>query len=180
MTQNEHDGNARAKFAGHRLDIFDLDPAKDFLWWHCSEFGAAKEIGAEQPKMAAHKATQFARRLFIGKRNCNVAFRELAIFSRNEPRTRAKQLPDSKQQRQWQRRGNGRPRAKEDVNDNIEHCGTGSIGLWRGSVDLPAACFNQYNVGGVVLSVTRTRGRYGGGNALGLRRYNCPGAWTWG
>src|SRR5947199_10057447 len=150
MTQNEHYGNAGAKFAGHRLDIFDLDPAKDFLRWHCSEFGAAKEIGAERPKMVAYKAMQFARRFFIAKRNRNVAFRELPIFSRNKPRTRAEQLPNSKQQRQWQCRGNGRPRAKEDVNDKIEHCGTGRIGVWRGRVDLPAACFNQYNVSFVV------------------------------
>jgi hypothetical protein len=59
-------------------------------------------------------------------------------------------LPNSKQKAQWQCRGNGRPRAKEDVNDKIEHCGTGSIRVWRGRVDLPAACFNQYNVSCVV------------------------------
>jgi len=109
MTQNEHDWNAGAKFAGHRLDIFDLDPAKDFLRWHCREFGAAKEIGAEPPKMVAYKAMQFARRFFIAKRNRNVAFCEVPIFPGNEPCATAKELPNSKQKAQWQCCGNGPP-----------------------------------------------------------------------
>jgi hypothetical protein len=93
---------------------------------------------------------QFARRFFIAKRNRNVAFCEVPIFPGNEPCATAKELPNSKQKAQWQCRGNGRPRAKEDVNDKIEHCGTGSMRVWRGRVDLPAACFNQYNVSCVV------------------------------
>ena len=42
MTQNERHRNARAKFASHRLDIFNLDVLEDFLWWHLRQLRAAK------------------------------------------------------------------------------------------------------------------------------------------
>src|SRR6266436_49925 len=69
VTQNEHHRNARAKFARHRLDIFDLNALEDFLRRHLRQLRAAKQVGAEPPEMAAHKLTQFERRLFIRKSN---------------------------------------------------------------------------------------------------------------
>src|SRR4249920_2745449 len=65
VTQNEHHRNARAKFARHRLDIFDLDALEDFLRWHLRELRATKQVRTELPEMAAHKLAQFARRLFM-------------------------------------------------------------------------------------------------------------------
>src|SRR5205823_13264311 len=73
VTQNEHHRNARAEFARHRLDILDLYVLENFLGWHLRQFRAAKQVGTEPPEMAAHKLTQFARRLFIRKRNLKVA-----------------------------------------------------------------------------------------------------------
>src|SRR6478735_1649468 len=69
VTQNEHHRNARTKFTRHRLDVFDLDALEDFLGWHLRQLRAAKQIGAEPAEVATHKLTQFARRLFIRKRN---------------------------------------------------------------------------------------------------------------
>src|SRR6266513_1736737 len=78
-------------------------------------------------KMPAHKAMQFARRLFIGKRDSNIAFCQASIFPGNEPGPKAKESANSKQKSQWKRGGNRRPRAIKKVNDKVEHCGTGSI-----------------------------------------------------
>src|SRR5207245_935323 len=150
QTQREHHWNTRAKFAGHRLNVFDLDPLEDFLGRHSREFYAAKQVSPQPLKMPAYKAMQVARRLFAGERNRNVAFCQTPVFSRNQPRARAKELPNSKEKSQWQRGGNGRSSAIKNINDKVEHCGTGSIAGWRGRVDLPTACFNQYNVAGVV------------------------------
>src|SRR5438876_5978948 len=125
MTQDEHHRNACAKFAVHRLDVFDLDPLEDLLRRHCREFYAAKQVGAEPPKMPTYKATQFPRRLFIAKSNLNVAFCETPIFPRNEPRTRAEEFTNREQKPQWQGCGNGRPRAIKKVNDKVEHCRSG-------------------------------------------------------
>src|SRR5207248_6573451 len=65
VTQNEHDRNARAEFARHRLDILDLDVLEDFLRWHLRKFCAAKQIRTEPSEMSVHKLRQFARRRFI-------------------------------------------------------------------------------------------------------------------
>ena len=54
MTQNEDDGNARAKFAGHRFDIFDLNPAENLLRRHCGEFCAAEQVSAKPLKVPAY------------------------------------------------------------------------------------------------------------------------------
>src|SRR5437870_6533749 len=125
MTQDEHHRNACAKFAVHRLDVFDLDPLEDLLRRHCREFYAAKQVGAEPPKMPTYKATQFPRRLFIAKSNLNVAFCETPIFPRNEPRTKAEESTNREQKPQWQRCGNARPPAITQVNDKVEHCRCG-------------------------------------------------------
>lgn len=80
MTQNEHHGNAGAKFPVHRFDIVHLDPPQDFLWRHRSQFNAAEKISAESLEMAADEPTDLSRGLFIGKRNRNIAFRQASIF----------------------------------------------------------------------------------------------------
>ena len=127
MTQDEHDRNACAKSAGHGFDVFDFDPLEDLVRRHSHQFCAAKQISAKALKMPAHKAAQFARRLFIGKRNSNIALCQAPIFPGKDPGTKAKELAKSKQKPQWQRGGNGRPRAIKKVNDKVEHCGTGNI-----------------------------------------------------
>jgi hypothetical protein len=71
-------------------------------------------------------------------------------------------LANSKQKPQWQRGGDGQACAVEKINDRVEHCGSGRVAVWRGRaapaslreaaagrVDLPAGCFNQYNMPGV-------------------------------
>src|SRR6476646_803252 len=106
VTQNEHHRNARAKFACHRLDIFDLNALEDFIWRHLREFCAAKQVRAEPPEMATHKLTQFARRLFIRKRNLKVSRCQTAIFPGKHPRADAEELPESEEKRQRQRGDN--------------------------------------------------------------------------
>src|SRR5215475_3726417 len=69
VTQNEDHRNACAKFARHRLDVFYFDVLKDFFWHHLREFCAAKQVRTAPLEMPKHKPTQFARRLFIYKRN---------------------------------------------------------------------------------------------------------------
>src|SRR6266516_6209989 len=96
MTQNEHDRNAGAKPAGHGFDVFDVDPLEDFLGRHSHQFCAAKQISAKTLKMPAYKAVQFTGRLFIGKRNRNIAFCEPPIFPGNEPGAKAEELANSK------------------------------------------------------------------------------------
>src|SRR6476661_3227437 len=123
VTQNEHHRNACAKFARHRLDIFDFDTLEDFLCRHLREFCAAKQVRTEPPEMAAHKLTQFTRRLFIRKRNLKVARCQTAIFSGKHPRADAEKLPETEEKRQWERGDNGCAGAIEEVNDKIEHCG---------------------------------------------------------
>jgi hypothetical protein len=43
--------------------------------------------------MPADEPTYFALRLFASKRNGNVAFRQVTIFSGNEPGTKTEELP---------------------------------------------------------------------------------------
>ena len=57
--------------------------------------------------MAAHKLTQFARRLFIRKCNLKVARCQTAIFPGKHPRADAEELPESEEKRQRQRGDNG-------------------------------------------------------------------------
>src|SRR4029453_6737311 len=106
VTQNEHHRNTCAKFPRHRLDIFDLDALEDFLWRHLREFCAAKQVRTEPPEMAAHKLTQFARRLFIRKRNLKIARGQTAIFPGKHPCADPDELPESEEKWQRQRGGN--------------------------------------------------------------------------
>src|SRR6267378_6947157 len=101
MTQNEHYGNAGAKFPIHRLDIVNLDPLQDFRRRHCSEFDATEQISAESSEMATDEPTHFLPGLFIGKRNGNVAFCQASIFPGQEPCTKTEELPEHKENRQW-------------------------------------------------------------------------------
>ena len=57
--------------------------------------------------MAAHELTQFARRLFIGKRNLKIALCQASIFPGKDPRANTEELPKSKEKRQRQRGDNG-------------------------------------------------------------------------
>src|SRR5262249_6716719 len=102
MTQNEHDGNARAEFTRHRLDVIDLDARKDFLGRHVRELYTAKGVGAGASKMQAHEPRQFPRRFFIRKSNRNVARCQPPIFTGESPRANAEKLPESEEKRQRQ------------------------------------------------------------------------------
>src|SRR5207249_10635095 len=95
VTQNEHHRNACAKFPRHRLDIFDFDALEDFLWRHLRQLCAAKQVRTEPPEMSAHKLTQFARRLFIRKRDLKVAGCQTPIFPGKSPRATPEELPNS-------------------------------------------------------------------------------------
>jgi hypothetical protein len=150
MTQNEHYGNASAKFPGHRLDIFNLNSLEDFLGRHCAKFNATEQVSAESLEMEAYESTHFSRGLFTGKCNGNIAVRQASIFPGNEPRTNTKKLSNGKQKAHWYRGGNRSPYAIEEINNEIEHWRTSIIAAWR-RVDLPAVCFNQYNGRGVAI-----------------------------
>jgi hypothetical protein len=107
VTQNEDRRNACAKFARHRFDVFDFDVLEDFLWPHLREFCAAKQVRSEPPEMAAHKLTQFARGLFIRKRNLKIARCQTPIFPGKHPRANAEEFPKHEEKWQRQRGGNG-------------------------------------------------------------------------
>jgi hypothetical protein len=149
MAQNEDHWNASAKFPVHRLDIFDLDSLEDFLWRQCGEFNATKKVSAQSSEMPTHEPAHFTRCLFAGKRYGNVAFGQVSILSGNEAGTKTEELSEYKEKPHWQCGGNGQPSAIEKINNEIEHCRADGIAARRGRVDLPAACFNQYNVRGV-------------------------------
>src|SRR5581483_102587 len=100
MTQNEDDGNAGPKFPGHRLDIFNLHPLEDFLRRHCSEFNATEKVSAESLEMAPDESTHFSRGFFIGESNGDIALCQASIFPRHTPRTKTKEFPDGKENRQ--------------------------------------------------------------------------------
>ena len=106
MTQNEHYGNAGAKFPVHRLDIVNLDASQNFLRRHCSEFNATENVSAESLEMAADEPTHFPQGLFIGKRNGNIAFCEASIFPGNEPGTKTEKLSNGKEKPHWYCGGN--------------------------------------------------------------------------
>ena len=76
---------------------------EDFLRRHLREFCTAEQIGTEPPEVLAHKVTQFARRLFIRKRNFKVARCQTPIFPGKSPRANSEELPESKEKRQRQR-----------------------------------------------------------------------------
>jgi hypothetical protein len=107
VTQNEHYRNARTKFPRHRFDIFDLDVLQDSLRRQLRQLRAAKQVGAELPEMAAHKLMQFARRLFIRKRNLKVPLCQTPIFAGKHPCANAEELPDTEEKRQRERGDNG-------------------------------------------------------------------------
>src|SRR5262245_33361116 len=100
MTQNEHDRDAGAKLPGHRPNIFNLHPLEDFLRRHCGEFGTAKKICTESLKMSADEAPHFPWCLFIGKRNGNIALRQMSIFPGSEPGTKPKERTKGKEKPQ--------------------------------------------------------------------------------
>ena len=131
MAQHEHHGNTHAKFAGHRLNIFNRNAFEDLLRRHCREFYAAEQVSPKELKVPAYETTQFARRLFVAKGNRDIALCQPPIFPRSEPRAQAEKLPNTKQKPQRQRGGNGRARAIKKVNDKVEHYGAGSIAVWR-------------------------------------------------
>jgi hypothetical protein len=76
------------------------------LWRHLHEFCTAKKVRAEPPEMSAHKLTQFARRLFIRKRNLQVARCQTPIFPGKYGRGNAEEFPESVEKLQRQRGDN--------------------------------------------------------------------------
>src|SRR4051812_12675276 len=101
MTQNEHYGNASAKFPGHRLDIFNLNSLEDFLGRHCGKFNATEQVSAESLEMEAYESTHFCRSLFIGKCYGNIALGQAPVFPRNEPGTKTEALSNGKEKGHW-------------------------------------------------------------------------------
>src|SRR4029450_10791332 len=97
--------------------------------------------------MAAHKTAQFPGRLFTAERDGNIALCQVPIVSQNDPGTESKKFSKNKENRQRQRAGYRGSCAIKEINAKIEHAGSFSSAGQRGSVNLPAACFNQYNVG---------------------------------
>ena len=71
----------------------------------------------------------------------------MPIVSQNDPGTESKKFSKNEENRQWQRAGNRRSCAIKEINAKIEHAGSFRIAGESGRVNLPAACFNQYNVG---------------------------------
>src|SRR5438876_657642 len=67
MAQHEHHGNTYAKFAGHRLNIFNRNAFEDLLRRHCREFYAAEQVSPKELKVPAYETTQFARRFEHGR-----------------------------------------------------------------------------------------------------------------
>ena len=57
--------------------------------------------------MAAHKLTQFARRLFLCKRNLKIARCQTPIFPGKSPRAKPDKFAETEEKRQRQRGGNG-------------------------------------------------------------------------
>src|SRR6266508_2595129 len=97
--------------------------------------------------MAAHKTAQFSRGLFIAECDGNIALREVPIVSQNHPGTESKKFSENKENRQRQHADNRRSCAIKEINAKIEHAGSFRIAGQCGRVNLPAACFNQYNMG---------------------------------
>src|SRR5262249_6190468 len=122
VTEDEHHWNAGAEFPCHRLDIFDLDVFEDLIRWHLRQLCAAEQVSAEPPEMAAHKLVQFARRLFVQKRNLKVARCQPSIFPGEGPRANTEEFPESKEKRQRQHGDKRCAGAIKEVNDKIEHC----------------------------------------------------------
>src|SRR5215472_7746196 len=107
MTQNEDHRNACSKFACHRLDVFDFDVLKNFLWRYLREFCAAKQVRSEPPEMSTHKPTQFAPGLFVRKGDLKIARCETSVFPGKDPRANAEEFPEHEEKRQRQRGGYG-------------------------------------------------------------------------
>src|SRR5436309_1011361 len=102
--------------------------------------------------MVAHKATRFARRFLTSECDGNVALCQASIFSENDPGTQSETLSENEEKRQREDVGDRRSRAIKKINDKIEHAGSVSIARERGRVNLPAPCFNQYNVPGAAIT----------------------------
>ena len=85
MTQDQNNGNPRAKFAIHCLDVFDSDPTQDFFRRHRAEFDTAQKVRAQPLEVSEHKTTQFTRRLFTSERDGNIALCQAPILSKNDP-----------------------------------------------------------------------------------------------
>ena len=77
--------------------------------------------------MAAHKLTQFARRLFLCERKLKVARCQPPIFPGKSPRAKPEKFSESEEKRQRQRGGNGQAGAIKKVNDKIEHYETSRV-----------------------------------------------------
>src|ERR1044071_5491902 len=97
MTQNQHYRNARTKFPGHRVDIFNLNSLEDFLGRHGGKFNATEQISAEPLEMEAYESTDLRRSLFIGKCYGNIALGQVPIFPRNEPGAKTEALSNGKE-----------------------------------------------------------------------------------
>src|SRR6266403_4193350 len=121
MTQDQNNGNPRAKFAIHCLDVFDSDPTQDFFRRHRAEFDTAQKVRAQPLEVSEHKTTQFTRRFFIAKGDGDVPPGQASITRQNEPRAEAQKFSENKEKRQRQRAGNRRSRAVEKKNGKIKH-----------------------------------------------------------
>ena len=127
----------------HFVDVFDIDPTHDFFHRHATEFDAGEQVGSESSEMLPHQATHLgARSSRFQKQSANCGKRGADISEgpyrrpRRIIRREQKQMATAASRSQTIRRDTGgkcRSRACEGRRGS-------------GSVNLPAARFNQYNV----------------------------------
>src|SRR5437588_10807931 len=101
MAQDQHNRPACAQFSMDKIQIFRLNSCRHLFQRHPGELDAAQEIRAQPLKMAKHKATQFPRRFFVSKCDCNVALCQAWIFSGNDPGTKAEKFSKNEENRHW-------------------------------------------------------------------------------
>ncbi len=141
---------ACAQFSMDKVQVFRLNSYGHFFQRHGGELDTAQEIRPQSLKMEAHKATHFARRFLTSECGGNIALCQAPIFSENNPRTQPKTFSENEEKRQRQHVGDRRSGAIKKIDDKIEHAG--SVAGERGRVNLPAPCFNQYNVPGATIA----------------------------
>jgi GT2 family glycosyltransferase len=148
VAQKQDHWPAGAQLRMHSVEIFGFDTACQFFKRHGDHLEAAEQIGAEPLKIPAGNTTQFPRGLFLREGDLQIPPSEPPVLREQQPRAEAQKISQGEEEADRKSARDGRSRAIQKVNAEFEHAGPASRGRLnlRRSVNLPARCFNQYNV----------------------------------
>jgi hypothetical protein len=111
-----------------RAEIFHFYMARQFFHRHRDHLEAAKKIGAEALKISAADTAQLPSRFFSPKSDLEIPSSEPPVLRKQQPGAQAEEFSDSPEESHRQNARDGRPRAVQKIDAEIEHAEAASRG----------------------------------------------------